>query len=282
VAAISAKDVKALREQTGAGMMDCKKALGDAGGDSAKAVVLLRERGLAKAGKREGRATSEGLIAVTLDGASGGMVELGCETDFVARTDAFSELAQGLAQAVVNDAVRATPEAVLDAVVDGEKVRDSIAAAVGKLGENVVLKRVARLEVPGGLTGGYVHAGGRLAVLIALEPEGDADSARALAKDLAMHVAAVDPTPVAVTRDGVPADLLDSEREIYRRQAVKDGKPEKVIDRIVEGKIGKYLSDVCLVDQAFVKDPEKSVGDLLGGAVVVDFKRFKLGETEPS
>ena len=278
MAEISAKAVKTLRDQTGAGMMDCKRALADAEGSLEKAVELLRERGLAKAGKREGRATSEGAIAIALQGTAGGMVEVGCETDFVARTDEFSKLGEALAAAVAADASIGDPEALLDAKLDGEAVRDRITAAIAKLGENVVVKRVSRLAVESGLVGGYVHAGGKLGVLVALEAPGDGPDAQAAAKDLAMHVAAADPTPVAVDRDGVPSETLESERVILRKQAEQSGKPEKVIDKIVEGRVNKFLSEVCLVDQAFVKDPDRSVGDLLGKATVQSFERFKLGE----
>jgi elongation factor Ts len=279
VAEISAKDVKTLREQTGAGMMDCKRALSEAGGDLGKAVEVLRERGLAKAGKREGRATSEGVIAVALAGSAGGMVALGCETDFVARTDDFIALGDRLAQAVAGDAGVASVDALLAVSIEGEKVQDRIVAAIAKLGENVVVKRVARLSVSAGVVGGYVHAGGKLGVLVAIE--GADAELEALAKDVSMHVAAADPTPVAVDRTGVSADLLASEREIYRKQALAEGKPEKIVDKIVEGKLNKFVSEIALVEQPFVKDPDKSVGDLLAaksGASIAAFERFKLGQ----
>ncbi len=280
MAEISAKAVKALREQTGAGMMDCKRALAEADGDVEKAILVLRESGLAKAGKREGRATSEGVIAISLAGAVGGMVELGCETDFVARTDDFQVLAASLAGAVASDASITTPAPLLEASIGGRKVADSISEAVAKLGENVVVKRVARIEASGGLVGGYVHAGGKLGVLVGIA--GDGEGREAVAKDVAMHVAAADPSPVAVTRGGVSSVLLDKEREIYHNQAVKDGKPEKVIDRIVEGRLNKYVAEICLVEQPFVKDPDRSVGDLLkagGDLSVTEFSRFKLGQS---
>jgi elongation factor Ts len=277
VAEISAKAVKALREQTGAGMMDCKRALEEADGDFEKAVEFLRERGLAKAGKREGRATSEGVIAISLAGGTGAMVELGCETDFVARTDDYQQLGEQLAKAVAGDAALATPEALLASSIDGQTVDAMVKAAIAKLGENVEIKRVSRLEQSGGLIGGYVHAGGKLGVLVALTDGGNAE----LAKDVAMHVAAADPSPVAVSRDGVSADLLEKEREIYRKQALQEGKPEKIVDRIVDGKLNKYVSEICLLEQPFVKDPDVSVGDLLaktGDVTVSAFERFKLGQ----
>jgi len=283
VVEISAKDVKTLREQTGAGMMDCKRALADAAGDAKKATELLRERGLAKAGKREGRATSEGVIALALDGRAGAMIEIGCETDFVARTDAFVALGDLLARAVAADAKIASVDALLTTPIDGEKVQDRVANAISVLGENVVVKRVARLAVGSGVVGGYVHAGGKLGVLVALEAADAKPVLSGLAKDIAMHIAAADPSPVAVDRAGISPELLASEREIYRKQALASGKPEKILDRIVDGKIDKFVSEVALIEQPFVKDPDKTVGDLIkahAGVNVSAFERFKLGQGE--
>ena len=282
MAQITAADVKQLREQTGAGMMDCKRVLQDAEGDLKRAVELLRERGLAKAGKREGRATSEGLIALAVDAGDGGMVEVGCETDFVARTDDFGSLVGELASAVAADASIDAPEKLLETEIGGVKVANRLTEAIAKLGENVVIKRVARIGLDGaGIVGGYLHAGGKLGVIVGLSGSGGGDVGT-IAKDLAMHVAAADPSPVAVDRGGVSSGVLDSERGIYRAQAEQEGKPEKVIDKIVEGKIGKYLAEVVLLEQAFVKDPDQTEGDLLRGAdadaSITAFHRFKLGE----
>ena len=280
---ISAKDVKTLREQTGAGMMDCKRALADAAGDLKQATDLLRERGLAKAGKREGRATSEGVIAIAAADRAAAMVELGCETDFVARTDAFTALGERLARSVADDARITSVDALLGAPLDGEKVSDRVAAAMAMLGENIVVKRLARLAVGAGVVGGYVHAGGKLGVLVALEAADAGPALPALATDIAMHIAAADPSPVAVDRSGIPAELLAAEREIYRKQALASGKPEKILDRIVDGKVDKFVSEVALVEQPFVKDPDRSVGDLLAAAGAVNvsgFERFKLGQGE--
>ena len=287
MADISARSVKALRDKTGAGMMDCKRALADAGGDLEKAVDLLRERGLAKAAKRGGRTTTEGAIAVSLAGAQAGIIELGCETDFVARTDEFEQLASGLAEQVAARPELGDAAALLDAEIDGEKVRDRISAVIGKLGENIDLKRAERLAVEsGGRLGGYIHAGGKLGVLVGLRSAAAGAEVDALAKDLAMHVAAADPTPMAVNRDGISPEALERESAIYRKQAEQSGKPEKVIEKIVEGRLAKFYRDVCLVDQAFVKDPDRSVGQLLKEAskqlgqevAVTGFVRFKLGE----
>jgi elongation factor Ts len=285
VAEISAKDVKSLREQTGAGMMDCKRALADAEGDMKRATDLLRERGLAKAGKREGRATSEGVIAIALAGQAGAMIEIGCETDFVARTDGFIALGDLLARAVAADAKIASVDALLATPIEGEKVQDRVSNAISVLGENVVVKRVARLAVKQGVVGGYVHAGGKLGVLIALEATDGGASLANLAKDIAMHIAAADPSPVAVSREGVSPELLAAEREIYRKQALASGKPEKILDRIVDGKVDKFLAEVALLEQPFVKDPDRTIGKLIaeiGGKEVnvAAFERFKLGQGE--
>jgi elongation factor Ts len=286
VAEITAAAVKALRDQTGAGMMDCKRVLADAQGDVKRAVELLRERGLAKAGKREGRATSEGVIAISIGAGAGGMVELACETDFVARTDDFTKLATRLAEVVAADASVDGPAALLTRKLDAESVADGVTAAIARLGENIVVKRTARLAPPGGTVGGYVHAGGKLGVLVALRTTARGAAIESLAKDLAMHVAAADPSPLAVDRGGVEPELLESERKIYRKQAEQEGKPAKVIDRIVEGKVARFLSEVCLLEQAFVKDPDRSIAEVVrdaagevGGEVeVAGFRRFKLGE----
>jgi elongation factor Ts len=291
VAEISAADVKALRDQTGAGMMDCKRALADAGGHVAKAGELLRERGLAKAVKREGRATSEGSVALAVEGSAGALVELACETDFVAKTEVFQKLVSELARAAAEDPKLERAELLLEARVEGEKVRDRIAAAVAKLGENVVLRRVQRLVLGGeGLIGSYVHAGGKLGVLVGLRTKAAGPGLEGLAKDLAMHVAAADPSPLAVERSGLAQEVLEHERRIFRSQVEQSGKPEKLWDKIVEGRVNKFYAEVCLVEQPFVKDPEQTVGGLLRGASqdlgapieITGFVRFRLGEANPS
>jgi elongation factor Ts len=285
VAEISAQVVKDLRDKTGAPMMDCKKALTDSGGDQTKAFELLRERGLAKAAKRSGKETSEGTIALAIGDGVAALIELGCETDFVAKTPDFQGLAASLAKAAI-DTQAASPDAVLSAGIGGSKGSDVIAAAIGRIGENIQLKRVEKLSTPGGVAGGYIHAGGKLGVMIGLATTARGDGVSGLAKDLAMHVAAADPRPVAIERDGVPRDLLDKEAELFRKQALGEGKPEKIVERIVEGRIKKYYAEVCLLEQPFVKDPDKSVSKLLADAAarlgapiqVTAFVRFRLGE----
>ena len=286
---ISAKSVKDLRDKTGAGMMDCKRAIKDADGDIEKAIELLRERGLAKAGKRGGRATSEGAVSIAIDGSVAAMVEVGCETDFVARTDLFVEFGKQLAEMAAKDASIDSPDSLLKASIDGETAADKVNAAISRLGENIVVKRVTRLDAgASGVAGGYVHAGGNLGVVVTLATKGSGAELETLAKDLAMHVAAADPSPIAVDRSGVDSALLDSERSIYRTQALQSGKPEAVVEKIIEGRINKYLSEVCLVEQAFVKDADRSIGDLLrdvgakvGAEIAVNgYQRYKLGEGE--
>ena len=287
--AISAKSVKDLRDKTGAGMMDCKRALGDADGDVEKAIELLRERGFAKAGKRGGRATSEGAVSIVIDGSVAAMVEVSCETDFVARTDLFVDFGQQLAETVAKDASIDSPDSLLKTSIDGETVDDKVKAAISRLGENIVVKRVTRLDAgASGVAGGYVHAGANLGVVVTLATEGSGAELESLAKDLAMHVAAADPSPLAVDRSGVDSALIESERTIYRNQAVQSGKPDGVVEKIVEGRINKYLSEVCLVEQAFVKDPDRTIGDLLrdvgakagAEAAVNGYQRYKLGEED--
>jgi elongation factor Ts len=287
VAEISAQGVKDLRDKTGAPMMDCKKALTDANGDAERATLLLRERGLAKATKRAGKETSEGTIALAAGDGVAALIELGCETDFVAKTPDFQALASALAKSAAQSGAT-TPEALLAREVNGAKGVDLITGAISKLGENIQLKRVSRLEVAGGgVAGGYIHAGGKLGVVVGLATSARGEGASALAKDLAMHVAAADPSPLAIDRDGVPKALLDEQTEIFRKQALGEGKPEKIAVRIVEGRIKKYYTEVCLLEQPYVKDPDKSVSQLLAEAGaklgaplrVTAFVRFRLGET---
>lgn len=284
--AISAGDVKALRTQTGAGMMDCKRALSDADGDMERAVELLRERGLAKAGKRAGRQTSEGAIGIKVDGTVAAMVELGCETDFVARTDDYQQLVQEVADRVAGDPGLTDTAKTLAAQLGGDSVEARIQGAGGKMGENIELKRVARLSVDSGVTGGYVHAGGKLGVIVGIRAKQADPKLEELAKDVAMHVAAADPTPLAVDPDGVPADVVEAERRVLTAQAESSGKPANVVEKMVEGRMRKFFAENCLLQQAFVKDPDHSVGDVVNSvakeagveATVSGFVRFRLGE----
>lgn len=275
---ISAKDVKALRDSTGAGMMDCKRSLVDADGDVERAKELLRERGLSKAGKRAGRDTSEGAIAFSVDGGRGALIELGCETDFVAKTSDFQGLAKSVADAVSVVGNVSDCDAARAASMGDGTVEDAIKAAVARVGENIQLKRVASVQVSG-VAGGYIHGTGGLGVLIALETDKSGDDVDALVRDVAMHVAAHDPTPIAIDRDDMPAAVVEKERSFLTNQAIESGKPENVVEKMVDGRINKFFALHCLVEQKFVKDPDKSVRDILAEAgQVARFVRFKLGE----
>ena len=287
--AISASDVKALRDATGAGMMDCKKALSEAEGDVEKAMEILRASGLAKAGKRAGRETSEGAVVFSAQGGKGALIELGCETDFVAKTDDFQALAQNVADAIAAAGVINDAEAALAVAMDGGTVDEVIKTTVGKVGENIQLKRVATCDIEG-QTGGYIHGGGKLAVLVALQTAQSGDAVDAIAKEVAMHVAAHDPTPIAIDRDDMPADVVEKERAFLVQQAKESGKPENVIEKMVDGRINKFFQENTLLAQGFVKDPDKSVRDILkeaseaagGDIVVASFVRFALGDSAES
>lgn len=270
---ITAENVKALRERTGAGMMECKKALVEAGGDLDKAAEAMRKAGLAKADKKAGRVAAEGVIvtAVSTDGQSGVAVEVNCETDFVAREKDF----QGFAGAVA-DAALASGQSDLESVLalpleGGQTVEEVRRGLVARIGENITVRRVARISGTGRI-GAYVH-GGRIGVLVSLSG-GDDDVAR----DIAMHVAASNPR--YATPAEVPQAELDKEREILSAQAAQEGKPEAIVAKMVEGRVRKYLAEICLVGQPFVKDPDITVEKRLqqAGATVQGFVRYEVGE----
>lgn len=285
MAGISAKDVKGLRDSTGAGMMDCKRALTDADGNIENAMELLRERGLAKAGKRAGRETSEGAVVFSISGGQGALIELGCETDFVAKTPDFQSLAKSVADAVAAAGELPDTEAALAVPMEGGTIEDVVKAAVAKVGENIQLLRVATFDVKG-VAAGYVHGTGKLGVLVALETGLGEDAVGSVARDIAMHVAAHDPTPIAVDRDGVDPAIVEKERTFLTKEALDSGKPENVVEKMVDGRINKFFAENCLLEQGFVKDPDKSVRDIVteagktaGGEIkVAEFVRFKLGE----
>jgi len=269
---ISASMVKELRERTGAGMMECKKALVETGGDIEAAVEHMRKQGLAKADKKAGRIAAEGLVVVsgTPDGKRAAIVEVNCETDFVAGGDDFQGFAKQVGELVLEtkpadlDALRATP-------MDGATVEEARRALVAKIGENIGLRRYAVLESDG-VVGSYVH-GTRIGVLVALEG-GD----EGLARDLAMHIAAS--RPQYVDESGVPEAFLAKEREILIEQAAGEGKPAEIVAKMVEGRLRKQLAEITLVGQPFIKDPDTRVGKLLSdnGATVQAFVRYEVGE----
>ena len=269
---ISASMVKELRERTGAGMMECKKALTESSGDLDLAVENMRKAGLAKADKKAGRVAAEGRIAIQQAGDAVAMVEVNCETDFVANGDEFGSFAAAVAKAVL-----AKAPADLDALngvklESGEDVDTARRNLVAKIGENITVRRFERYQAQGGVLGNYIH-GTRIGVLVELKGGNPM-----LAKDVAMHVAAS--RPMCVKPEQVPADVLEKEREIIRAQSADSGKPAAIIEKMVDGRIKKFLAEVTLVGQPFVKDPDQSVEKLLksAGAEAVRFVRFEVGE----
>jgi elongation factor Ts len=281
VAEIKATDVKALREQTGAGMMDCKRALSDAGGDFQKAVELLRERGLGKAKKRAGRETSEGRIEASLaeDGRCGAIVEVNCETDFVAKTEEFQRLCAELAELVREHAPLGVA-ALLALPFEDATVQDRVHASIARLGENIQVQRLARLDAGAeGHVGAYIHAGGKLGALVQLKAADPAsDAVKRMAHSLSMHVVAA--SPLGVTRDDIDPEEVAKKRAVLVKQAEAEGKPKQIAEKMVQGRIGKFFKEVALVEQPLVMDPDRSVGEAAksAGAEVVAFRRFELGE----
>lgn len=269
---ITAAMVKELRERTGAGMMECKKALSEAGGDMDAAIEIMRKSGAAKAVKKAGRVAAEGKIAVSMADGKAAIVEVNCETDFVAKDDNFAEFVDQVAGTILKTQVADLDALNAAELNDGKSVEEVRQELVAKIGENVQIRRFAEMNVEGGAMASYLH-GTRIGVLVALKG-GDED----LARDVAMHIAAS--RPVCINEDGVPQDMLDKEREIIRAQAEESGKPAEIVEKMIGGRIKKYLAEITLVGQPFVKDPDTTVGKLLSGAgaEVVDFVRYEVGE----
>ncbi|MGB5304961.1 MAG: translation elongation factor Ts [Gammaproteobacteria bacterium] len=275
--AITAAQVKELRERSGSGMMECKKALVDTGGDMEAAIEALRKSGMAKADKKASRIAAEGLVVVEVsdDARTAAIVEVNCETDFVAKKEDFQEFSRAIAQRVLAD-----NPADIDSLLalplhanDATTIEDARKALIATIGENISVRRFVRMESSGQI-GSYSH-GVRIGVLVDL-----AGGEAALGKDLAMHIAAHDPRPVCVSEDQVPAELIAGERDIFTAQARESGKPDNIIEKMIEGRIRKYLGEITLLGQSFVKDPDQTVGKLLSaaGASVVRFERMELGE----
>jgi elongation factor Ts len=286
---ITASAVKELREKTGVGMMECKKALQEAGGDPAEAEKILRKSGIASAAKKAARAAGEGSVAaeISADGSRGVLVEVNCETDFAARNDDFRALVREVAGQVLKTRP-ASVEALLAqpaASAPDRTVAQLVHERVSRIGENIVVRRFAEIEAAApGTVASYIHTGGKIGVLVELSG-GSGDEVSRLARDVAMHVAAS--SPRFVRRDEVTQKDLDLEREIARDQALKSGKPEAVVDKIVQGKMEKYYAENTLVEQPFVKDPERSVSQVVaetGKKVGADlqvrrFVKYVLGES---
>ncbi|HCW74441.1 MAG TPA: elongation factor Ts [Clostridiaceae bacterium] len=281
---ISAQAVKELRDKTGAGMMDCKKALTKAEGDIEKAIDILREKGLASAAKKSGRVASEGVIAtyVTEDMKKASIVELNCETDFVSANADFVNLANGIAKVVAETEPKDIEE-VKALPYEGITVQEAVTNLIAKLGENMNLRRFEKIDAADGLVSAYNHMGGKIGVLVQVRSEQANDSVATVARDVAMHVAALNPQFLDNT--SVDADTIEREKEIYRVQALNEGKPEKIVDKMVEGRINKFYKEVCLVNQMFVKNPDLSIQAFVneeskkhGKIELVKFVRFEKGE----
>ncbi len=269
---ITASLVKELRERTGAGMMECKKALVETDGDLDAAIEHLRKSGLAKADKKAGRVAAEGAVVDAGSDGKAVLVEINCETDFVAKDDNFLGFANRVAEIALasgTEDVKALGEAEF---ADGETVEARRQQLVAKLGENIQLRRTAHMEVDGGMIGRYIH-GGRIGVLVGLQG-GDEE----LARDIAMHVAALNPP--FVDEDAVPAEVLEREKNILKAQAEESGKPAEIIEKMIAGRLRKHLAEITLVGQPFVKDGDQTVGKLLesAGARVVGMVRLEVGE----
>ncbi|HEY9724017.1 MAG TPA: translation elongation factor Ts [Oscillatoriaceae cyanobacterium] len=282
MAEISATLVKELREKTGVGMMDCKKALNEANGDLEQAAELLRKKGMAKAAAKSSRAATEGLVGanVTSDAKRGVLVEVNCETDFVARNEEFTGLVNQIAEYLVNKAPAnegtGADLSALPSWESGKTVDETIKEKIQKTGENINIRRFVRYERSGeGTIASYIHLGGKIGVLVELSGSGNLAE---VAKDVAMHIAASQPQ--CIRREEVPADQVEKEREILLAQPDLQSKPENVRAKMVEGRIGKFYEQICMLEQPFVKDPSNTVGELLKkhGADVVRFTRYGLGE----
>jgi len=274
MAQITAAIVKELRERTGAGMMDCKKALVATDGDMEKAIDFLREKGLSQAAKKAGRVAAEGAVVahVTEDGKVGVIAEVNCETDFVGKNENFQALAKSIAAHIVNTNP-ADVDTLLASEMDGKAVKDIVTEAIAKIGENISVRRFVRFESAEGKVYSYIHAGGKIGVLVDMKG-GDAE----LGKDIAMQVAAANPQ--FLNRNAVPASELEHEKDILTEQARNEGKPENIIAKMVMGRINKYYKEVCLVDQEFIRDGDLTISKLLKSknADVARFARFQLGE----
>ncbi len=285
---ITAAMVKELRERTGSGMMDCKKALNETNGDMEKAIEVLREKGLAAATKKAGRIAAEGVVVtyISEDMKTGSVVEVNCETDFVAANEDFKALANNVAKMVVASNATTVEELLAEKYVGDESVtlQEAVTALIAKLGENMSVRRFEKFVAESGIVQSYIHGGGKIGVLVQLSCEKQDDVLKTVAKDVAMQVAAAN--PLFLNKDQVDNESLEKEKEIYRVQALNEGKPENIVEKMVMGRISKYYKEVCLVEQVWVKNGDYTIGKYvaeegkkIGAAVeVVRFARFERGE----
>lgn len=282
---ITAKLVKELRERTGSGMMDCKKALTETNGDIEKAVELLREKGLAAAAKKAGRVAAEGQVVTytTEDGKTAGIVEVNCETDFVADNEQFTSFAAKVAK-IAATSNASNVEELLAQDLEGKTVQETLTELIATLGENMTIRRFEKVSVDKGVVKTYIHGGGRIGVVVELACETESPVVEEVAKELCMQVAAAN--PLFLSKDDVDTEALEKEKEIYRVQALNEGKPEKIVEKMVMGRIQKYYKEVCLLEQLWVKDGDKTITKFVeekakevGSPITVkSFVRYERGE----
>ncbi|MBS4207595.1 translation elongation factor Ts [Bacillus sp. FJAT-50079] len=273
--AITAQMVKELREKTGAGMMDCKKALTATNGNMEEAIDFLREKGIASAAKKADRIAAEGTTFMLSEGNSAIILEVNAETDFVAKNENFQNLVKELAEHLLAQKPESVEAALEQTMENGQKVSEYINSAIATIGEKITLRRFEiKTKSDNGAFGEYLHMGGRISVLTVLEGTTDAN----IAKDVAMHIAAINPK--YVSRDQVSAEETERERQVLTQQALNEGKPEKIVAKMVEGRLGKFFEEICLLDQSFVKNPDQKVSQFVeaNGAKVVEFIRYEVGE----
>ncbi|MEC4585709.1 translation elongation factor Ts [Bacillus safensis] len=273
--AITAQLVKELRQKTGAGMMDCKKALTETDGDIEKAIDLLREKGIAKAAKKADRIAAEGLTLIKTDGNTGVILEVNSETDFVAKNEGFQALLNELADHLLAAKPATIEEAHASKMENGSTVEEHITSAIAKIGEKITLRRFSVItKEDNAAFGSYLHMGGRIGVLAVLNGTTDEE----LARDIAMHVAAVNPK--YISRDQVSEEEANREREVLTQQALQEGKPENIVAKMVEGRLNKFFEEICLLDQAFVKNPDEKVKQVVAtkNATVQTYVRYEVGE----
>lgn len=273
--AVTAQMVKELREKTGAGMMDCKKALTESNGDMEKAIDYLREKGIAKAAKKSDRIAAEGLAVIETQGNEAVILEVNSETDFVAKNEGFLNLTKELSSHLLKNKPATVEEALEQKMDNGSSVSEHINSAIAKIGEKITLRRfTVATKTDSDSFGAYLHMGGRIGVLTVVEGTTD----ESVAKDVAMHIAAVNPK--YVDRSAVTEEEIQREREVLTQQALNEGKPENIVAKMVEGRLGKFFEDICLLDQSFVKDPDQKVRKFVEskGASVKSFVRYEVGE----
>lgn len=268
-----ASDVKELRDRTGAGMLDCKKALEATEGNMDKAIDWLREKGISKAAKKEGRIAAEGLCQITVDGNKAVILEVNSETDFVAQNENFVNFVDYLANIILKNDFKSNEE-VLEFNDGGETVKDKLVALISKIGENINFRRFEKIEKKDNeVFGSYKHMGGRIGALVVLS-----DTTEDVAKDVAMHVAAMNPT--AVTRSEVPQDIVEHESHVIKEQVMQEGKPADIAEKMVTGRLNKFYKEVCLEEQPFIKENSVTVGNYVkeNGGSIVSISRFEVGE----